>query len=252
MGTLDGKVALVTGGSRSNGRAMALGLAEAGADVAVNYVAHPDAAAEVEQQIVAMGRRALAVQADTSRREQVEAMVERVRGELGPIEILVNNAGVLKRTPFLEIDEQEWDWIIDINLKGPFLVGQAVARTMVRDGVKGSIINISSAGQQLAAPNLTHYCASKAGVGMLTKQMALELAPHGIRVNAIAAGLIETDMNRRDLQNPEFRALRLSRIPLKVIGQPDDLVGTAVYLASDASALVTGAAIFVDGGQSIW
>ena len=252
MTSLEGKVALVTGGSRSNGRAMALGLADHGADVAVNYVAHPEAAEEARRAIEAKGRRAIAVRADAARRDEVEAMVRRVREELGPIEILVNNAGVLKRTPFLEISEEEWDWLLDINLKGYFLVGQAVARTMVEDGVKGSIINISSAGQQLAAPNLTHYCVAKAGIGMLTRQMALELAPHGIRVNAIAAGLIETDLNRHDLQNPEFREFRLSRIPLKVIGKPEDLVGTTVYLASDASALVTGAAIFVDAGQSIW
>ena len=117
----------------------------------------------------------------------------------------MNNAGVLKRTPLLEITEEEWDAILDVNLKGYFLVGQAVARRMIEDGTPGAIINVSSAGQAVAAPNLTHYCVSKAGVEMLTKQLALELASHKIRVNAIAPGLIETDMNRADIAQEDFR-----------------------------------------------
>ena len=140
------------------------------------------------------------------------------------IDLLVNNAGVLKRTPFLELDEAEWDWVLDINLKGYFLVGQAVARRMAARGAGGAIVNVSSAGQAVAAPSLAHYCVSKAGVEMLTKQMALELAPHRIRVNAISPGLIETDMNREDIADPAFRERRMARIPLKEIGAPEDLV----------------------------
>ena len=165
----------------------------------------------------------------------------------------MNNAGILKRTPFLEISEEEWDAILSVNLRGCFLVGQAVARRMVEDGTPGAIVNVSSAGQAVAGPNLTHYCVSKAGVGMLTKQMALKLAPHQIRVNAVAPGLIETDMNRADIAQGDFREGRLARIPLGLIGTPDDVVGAVVYLASnDEARLVTGTSLYVDAGQTIW
>ena len=169
------------------------------------------------------------------------------------IDLLVNNAGVLKRTPFLELEEAEWDWVLNINLKGYFLVGQAVARRMAARGAEGAIVNVSSAGQAVASPSLAHYCVSKAGVEMLTKQMALELAPHRIRVNAISPGLIETDMNRQDIADPAFRERRMARIPLKEIGAPEDLVAAVVFLASNQEArLITGASLFIDGGQTIW
>src|SRR5215510_13874784 len=197
---LAGRKALVTGGSRSIGRAIALGLAREGADVVVNYRQHRAAADETAAAIRALGRRAAIVQGDTSLRADVDRLVGESIEALGAIDLLVNNAGVLKRTPFLEIAEAEWDWILDTNLKGYFLVGQAVARHMVERGIAGTIINTSSAGQLIAAPNLTHYCVAKAGIEMLTKQLALELAPHRIRVNAICPGLIETDLNRADLR----------------------------------------------------
>jgi NAD(P)-dependent dehydrogenase (short-subunit alcohol dehydrogenase family) len=183
----------------------------------------------------------------------VEHLVGAAVDALGGVDLLVNNAGILKRTPFLDIDEAEWDAILDVNLKGYFLVGQAVARHMIQVGGPGTIVNVSSAGQLVAAPNLTHYCVAKAGVEMLTKQMALELAPHRIRVNAVCPGLIETDLNRRDIANAEFRERRLARIPLKEIGTPADVAGAVVFLASNEEArLVTGASIFIDGGQTIW
>ncbi len=248
---LAGKVALVTGGGRGNGRAIALGLAREGADVAVGYVAHPEEARDVADRIAALGRRAVTVGADTARAAEVARLVDEAVGALGRIDILVSNAGVLRRTPFLEIGEEEWDRILDTNLKGCFLVGQAVARWMVERGVQGHIINVSSASQFTAGANVAHYCVSKAGVGMLTKAMALELAPHGIRVNAIAPGLIETDMNRHDIARDDFRAARLARIPLGLVGRPEDLVGVAVLLASDDARLITGAPFSVDGGSTI-
>ena len=163
----------------------------------------------------------------------------------------MNNAAILKRTPFLEITEEEWDQIIDVNLKGYFLVGQSVARQMAKRR-SGTIINISSASQELAGINLAHYCTAKGGVRMLTRQMALELAPYNIRVNAIAPGLIETDLNRKDLAQPEFRRYRLGMIPLQLIGTPDDVAAAAVFLASDEeSRLATGSTVFRDGGQTI-
>jgi NAD(P)-dependent dehydrogenase (short-subunit alcohol dehydrogenase family) len=250
---LAGRRALVTGGSRSIGRAIALGLAREGADVVVNYRQDRGAAERTAADIRALGRRAAAVQGDTAVKADVDRLVADTVRALGRIDLLVNNAGVLKRTPLLEISEDEWDWILDTNLKGYFLVSQAVARHMAEQGIPGAIVNTSSAGQAVAAPNLTHYCVAKAGIEMLTKQLALELAPHRIRVNAICPGLIETDLNRADIADPAFRERRLARIPLREIGQPDDVVGAVLFLASgDEARLVTGASLFIDGGQTIW
>ncbi len=250
---LQGRQALVTGASRSIGRGIALGLAREGADVVVNYRHDRDAAERTADEIRAMGRRTAIVQGDTSSRADAGRMAGEAAAALGGLDILVNNAGILKRTPFLDIPESEWDQILDTNLKGYFLVGQAVARHMVERRMPGAIVNVSSAGQLVAAPNLTHYCVAKAGVEMLTKQMALELAPHRIRVNAVCPGLIESDLNRKDIANPEFRERRLARIPLKEIGTPEDVVGAVVFLLAEAEArLVTGASLFVDGGQTIW
>ena len=250
---LQGKRALVTGGSRGIGRAIALGLAGEGADVAVNYRRSREDAESAAREIEGMGRRAVAVQGSTSSRSDVERFVAEAHDGLGGLDILVSNAGILKRTPFLEIGEDEWDAILDVNLKGCFLVGQAVARRMVEAETRGAIVNVSSAGQAVAGPNLAHYCVSKAGVGMLTRQMALELAAYGIRVNAVAPGLIETDINRADIAQRAFREGRLARIPLGMIGAPDDVVGAVVFLAANNEArLMTGATVFVDGGQTIW
>ena len=250
---LEGQRALITGGSRSIGRGIALGLAREGADVAVNFRYSRESAEDVVRQIKEMGCRAIAVQGSTDSYSDVQRFVTEADDFLGGIDILVNNAGVLKRTPFLEISVEEWDGILNVNLKGYFLVGQAVARGMVKADIPGAIVNVSSAGQAVAAPNLTHYCVSKAGVEMLTKQMALELAPHKIRVNAIAPGLIETDMNREDIAQDDFRERRLARIPLREIGVPEDLMGAVLFLASnDEARLVTGASVFIDAGQTIW
>ena len=250
---LEGKRALVTGGSRGIGRAIALGLAREGADVAVNYRRSRGDAESAVRAIVQLGRRAVAVQGSTDSRSDVERFVAEAHDFLGGLDIVVNNAGILKRTPFLEIDEEEWDAILDVNLKGYFLVGQAVARRMAEAGTAGAIVNVSSAGQAVAGPNLAHYCVSKAGVEMLTKEMALELASHNIRVNAVAPGLIETDINRADIAQDAFREGRLARIPLRLIGAPEDVVGAVVFLASnDEARLMTGASVFVDGGQTIW
>lgn len=250
---LEGKRALVTGGSRGIGRAIALGLAREGADVAVNYRRSRGDAERAVREIGQMGRRSVAVQGSTDSRADVERFVAEAHDGLGGLDILVNNAGILKRTPFLDISEDEWDAILDVNLKGCFLVGQAVARRMVAAGTPGAIVNMSSAGQAVAGPNLAHYCVSKAGVAMLTKEMALELAPHNIRVNAVAPGLIETDINRADIAQDAFREGRLARIPLGLIGAPDDVAGAVVFLASnDEARLMTGASVFVDGGQTIW
>jgi len=247
---LEGKVALVTGGSRSIGRAIGLALAREGATLAVNYVSHAEAAQSVVREVEVLGGRALAVRADTSQRSQVQAMVEEVETRLGPIDILVNNAGVQKRVYFLDLAEEDWDWMLDVNLKGCFLVGQAVAARMKARG-RGKIINISSEAAGFPAQRMTAYCVSKAGVTMLTKCMALELAPHGIRVNALAPGLTRTDINRKDLEDESFLKMRVARIPLGRVMNPEDLLGAAVFLASADSDSMTGTTLQVDGGRGI-
>ena len=247
---LEGQVALVTGGSRSIGRAIALAFAREGAAVAVNYVSHAEEARSATREIEALGRRAIAVKADTSQRVQVHAMVEEVTTRLGPIDVLVNNAGVQKRVYFLDLEEADWDWILGVNLKGYFLVGQAVAARMKARG-RGRIINVSSEAGGFPAQRMTAYCVSKAGVAMLTKCMALELAQHGIRVNALAPGLTRTDINRKDLEDETFLKARLARIPVGRVLSPEDLVGAAVFLASSDSEMMTGMTLQVDGGRGI-
>jgi len=250
MVRLEGQVALVTGGSRSIGRAIALAFAREGAAVAVNYVSHAEEARSATREIEALGRRAIAVKADTSQRVQVHAMVEEVTTRLGPIDVLVNNAGVQKRVYFLDLEEADWDWILGVNLKGYFLVGQAVAARMKARG-RGRIINVSSEAGGFPAQRMTAYCVSKAGVAMLTKCMALELAQHGIRVNALAPGLTRTDINRKDLEDETFLKARLARIPVGRVLSPEDLVGAAVFLASSDSEMMTGMTLQVDGGRGI-
>jgi NAD(P)-dependent dehydrogenase (short-subunit alcohol dehydrogenase family) len=247
---LSGRRAVVTGGGRGIGQALARGLGRSGADVAVLYRQDAGAAEAVAAEVRGRGRRGLAVQADTGRPEQVEAAVGRVVAEWGGVDILVNNAGVQSRIPFLELPFAEWRRVLATNLDGYFLVGQAVARAMAA-ARRGVIVNVTSSGQSAVAPNMTHYNVSKAGVLHLTRQMAYELAPYGIRVNALAPGLTETDINRADLADPAFRAQRLGRIPLGFIAEPEDHVGGLLYLVSDAARYVTGECLVVGGGSSL-
>jgi glucose 1-dehydrogenase len=249
-GRLRDQVALITGGSRSIGAAIAVGYAREGATVAFSYRTGEREAREVAATIEAAGGVALPIYADVSKRSDVDDMVEAVVDTFGRVDVLVNNAAVLKRTPFLEISEDEWDWVLSVNLKGYFMCAQAVSRHMT-ERRSGTIINISSASEELAGRDLTHYCVAKGGVRLLTRQLALELAPYGIRANGIAPGLIETDLNRADIANPEFRSYRLGMIPLGIIGVPEDVVGAAVFLASGESRLATGSTLFLDAGQTI-
>ncbi len=247
---LQGRVALITGGARSIGRAIALAYAREGASVAVNYVSHPEAARDVVREIEASGARAMAVRADVASASDVQGMVEAVTSTLGPIDVLVANAGVQKRVFFLELAVEDWDWIVNTNLKGCFLVGQAVARTMRERGY-GKIVNVSSEAAGFPAPRMSAYCVSKSGIAMLTKCMALELAQYGIRVNALAPGLTRTDLNRKDLEDEAFLKLRVARIPLGRVMAPEDLTGAAVFLALADSDSMTGQTLQVDGGRGI-
>jgi NAD(P)-dependent dehydrogenase (short-subunit alcohol dehydrogenase family) len=243
---LSGRVALVTGAQQGIGRAVALALAQEGADVAVNFLDDRAAAERVAADARGRGRRALVVQGDVSRRTDVEAMVATTVKELGPPDVVVNNAGVFPRAPFLELDEREWDHVLGVNLKGSFLTAQAAARALVAAGRAGAIVNLASSAVR-GDPRGVHYSSSKAGVVGLTRAMALALAPHGIRVNAIAPGLTDTAQPRYG-NTEEQLAARAREIPLGRMAQPEEIARVAVFLASDEAAQITGELIHVNGG----
>jgi NAD(P)-dependent dehydrogenase (short-subunit alcohol dehydrogenase family) len=245
---LDGKVALVTGGSRGIGRATALGLAEAGADVAVASRKRPDLE-NVAADIKRMGRKSLAVAAHVGRMDDIRSLVAKVRDEFGRIDILVNNAGTSPAlASSLEVDERLWDSIMNLNLKGLFFLSQAVAKVMKEHG-GGRIINVASMDGFKPEANIGTYAVSKAGVIMVSRVMALELARYNIRVNTIAPGNVHTRLgDSRFLAMPEYEEEMVKRTPLGRIGEPDDIVGAMIYLASDASSFVTGECIVVAGG----
>jgi glucose 1-dehydrogenase len=247
--SLENRLALVTGGSSGIGKAICLELARQGAKVAVNYVGDATAAEQVVAEMNGNGdRHAFAVEADVSRSEEVRAMVRQAAERLGGLNLLVNDAGVEKRQPFLEKSEQEWDHVIAVDLKGPFLCSQEAARQMVRLGTGGTIINISSVHESLAFPGYAAYCAAKGGLRMLCRDMALELAPHHINVVNVAPGAIATPINQKTLDDPQQKAKLESEIPAHRIGTAEEVAKLVAYLASDEASYITGETIVIAGG----
>jgi NAD(P)-dependent dehydrogenase (short-subunit alcohol dehydrogenase family) len=242
------KIVLVTGAQQGIGRAMAAAFAAAGADVAINWFDDEDAAEQVAAAVRGCGRRALTVRADVGQIGEVMAMVAAVEDDLGLIDVLVNNAGIFPRVPFLEMNESDWDQVLDVNLKGSCFCAQAVARRLVAAGRPGTIVNLASGAAFRGSPRGVHYCASKGGIVSMTRQMALELAPYHIRVNAIAPGLTDTAQPRYGMNEAEIAAAARA-IPLGHIAAPEDIARTAVFLASNDAGFVTGQTWHVNGGS---
>jgi glucose 1-dehydrogenase len=256
---LAGQPALVTGASSGIGEAVALGLAQAGADVVVNYAAASDVADDVCHRIEAMGRRAIAIKADVSKEDQVVAMFARAIEHFGTLHVVVSNAGLQRDAPFDKMTIEQWNTVIGVNLTGQFLCTREAAREFKRRGVvpsvsaaAGKIICMSSVHQEIPWAGHVNYAASKGGVMLLMKSIAQELAPERIRVNGIAPGAIRTPINTAAWSTPEAYSELMTLVPYKRIGEPRDIAQAAVWLASDAADYVTGATLFVDGGMTLY
>ena len=256
---LSGQPALVTGANSGIGMAVALGLAKAGADVAINYITDPAAADDVAHQIERIGGKAITVKADVSKEDEVEAMFATVIKQFGTLHVSVSNAGLQRDAKFDEMTIEQWNTVIGVNLTGQFLCTRAATREFKKRGVvaeisqaAGKMICMSSVHQEIPWAGHANYAASKGGVMLLMKSIAQELAPHFIRVNSIAPGAIRTPINTTAWNTPEAYADLMTLVPYKRIGEPEDIAQAAVWLASDASDYVTGATLFVDGGMTLY
>ena len=247
MADLAGKAALVTGAQQGIGAAIAIALARDGADVAINYLDGLAEAEAVAEAVRATGQRAVLVPADVSKPDAPAKLIDATIAAFGKIDILVNNAGVFPRVPFLEMKESDWDFVHTINLKATCFCAQAAARAMIAGGIRGAIVSLASSAIFGASPRGVHYAASKGGVVSLTRAMATELAPFGIRVNAIAPGLTDTAQPRYGMTEDELMA-RAATMPLGRLGQPDDIANVAVFLASERAAFMTGQVVHANGG----
>jgi L-rhamnose 1-dehydrogenase len=251
MKLLEGKVVLVTGASAGIGRAAAIEAARQGADVAINYIGDDQAAESCVAEIEATGRRAIAVRADVAEPESATLFVARATEALGSVDVFVSNAGICPFHAFLDMPVQTFERTMRINLHGAYFMVQAAANQMVRQGRGGAVVAVSSISALVGGEYQTHYTPTKAGVHSLMQSAAIALGRHGIRCNSVLPGTILTDINKDDLANPEKRARMAARVPLGRLGEPEDLAGPIVFLASDMARYVTGAALLVDGGAFV-
>jgi glucose 1-dehydrogenase/3-oxoacyl-[acyl-carrier protein] reductase len=245
---LKDKVALVTGAGRGIGRGIAEVFAEQGANVVVNYLDNPDEAEQVAAFVRCQGRKAITVQADISKRAEVEPMIDAAWREMGAIDILVNNAGIETIVPFLELTDEQWTRLVDVNLRGAWLCSQVFCRRVLAAERPASIINIGSIQAAKVLPGRTHYAPSKLAIEALTRNMSAEMTPRGIRVNCVHPGLIDTPMTAWVMKDPEILPLVLAQISLGRPGKPREIGAVAAFLASDEASYVTGQSIHVDGG----
>jgi L-rhamnose 1-dehydrogenase len=251
MKLLDGKTVLITGGSAGIGRAAAIGAARHGAEVAINYLHDHDGADSCVAAIEALGQRAIAVHGDVADSETAKPFVAAAVAAFGKIDVFVNNAGICPFHAFLDMPVETFERTMRVNLHGAYFMVQAAANQMVEQGHGGAIIAVSSISALVGGEYQTHYTPTKAGVHSLMQSAAIALGKHGIRCNSVLPGTILTDINKDDLADPAKRAYMEGRIPLGRLGQPDDLAGPIVFLASDLARYVTGAALLVDGGAFV-
>ena len=247
-----GRKALITGSSKGIGRGIAVRLAREGADVEINYNSDPRGAADALAEVTALGRKGAIIRANLGSVAEVRDLVGQASEALGGLDVLVNNAGIEKHAAFWDVTEDDFNAVLDVNLKGVFFGTQAFVKHCMAAGHSGKIVNISSVHEELAFPNFAAYCASKGGVRMLTRTLAVELGPLGITINSIAPGAIETPINAKLLNDPIKLQSLLGQIPLARLGRPNDVAGLAVFLASSDSDYVTGTTYLIDGGLTVF
>jgi glucose 1-dehydrogenase len=246
--SLTGKTAIVTGGNSGIGMAIVLALAGEGANVVIDYVAHPEATDALEQQVVALGSRAIGVDADVSKLEDLRRLLEAAVAGFGRVDVMVNNAGVETRTSVLETTEAQYAFVMDVNLKSAFFGTQLAAKQMIAQGGGGRIINVTSVHEDWPMPGNTAYCLSKGGMRMLTRTAGVELAPHGITVTGVGPGAVDTPINQSTKDDPAKLAKLNAAIPIGRLAAPSEIGSVVAFLASDAASYLTATTVFADGG----
>jgi glucose 1-dehydrogenase len=243
------KVAIVTGGNSGIGKAIALGLARAGASIVIDYIADPDATSALEREIASLGDKAIGVEADVSQIVDLQKLIDAAVAAFGRVDIMVNNAGVETRTSVLDTTEAQYDRVLSINLKSAFFGVQIAARQMIKQGGGGRIINVTSVHEDWPMPGNTAYCLAKGGMRMLTRTAGVELAPHGVLVVGVGPGAVATPINLTTMKDPALMARLDAAIPLGRMAQPEEIASVVVFLAGDGASYLTATTIFADGGM---